>query len=239
MDDDAIPSFFTVKVDCQPSRGRGWLRLHPIAPFSWKLYPEITAELEQTGEAISSLVFHSICLCSWPSLGRVRGKVPMVVSQVYDDIAAREAEYSAGEAAVRDQQVGLGNPRPELPELLSLRTVPMGTKTCQLGARWRRAVDTHARSEAKPSAPSLSHWTFCVHQHPYLHAHMYTRAYSHLHLCEVIHSQLHTHTRVWPSPYTELSWTATFLSGIQIGPPLTEAASRTIQAIPMCQDSPA
>ena len=80
-----------------------------------------------------------------------------MTSQVYDDTEAREAERGAGEAAVRDKQAGLGNPRAEL---LSLKTVSMGTKVCQQGAGWRRATDTHAHSGAKSSTPSLSHHTY-------------------------------------------------------------------------------
>lgn len=80
MDDDAIPSFFMVKVDCQPSRGRGRLMPHTRAPSSWKLHPEITAELEQTEGAVSNFVSHSICLRFWLWLVWERGEVPVVTS---------------------------------------------------------------------------------------------------------------------------------------------------------------
>lgn len=136
----------------------------------------------------------------------------------------QQAAYDAGGTAVGDKQAGLGNPRTEL---LSLRTVSTGTKTCQLGAGWRRDTDTHSHSGAKSSAPSL-----CIHTHTCtlicVHVH------NHTYICVKSYSHPHTPTHMYPSPYTELSWKTISLSGIQTSPSLTEAASRT-----MGQESPA
>lgn len=62
--------------------------LRTRAPSPRKLHPKITAELGQTGGAVSNLLFHSMYLCFWPWLGWERGEVPVVTSQVYDDTAA-------------------------------------------------------------------------------------------------------------------------------------------------------
>lgn len=160
MDDDAIPSFFMVKVDCQPSRGRGRLMPHTRAPSSWKLHPEITAELEQTEGAVSNLVSHGICLRFWLWLVWERGKVPVVTSQAYDDTAAREAEHGAGGAAVRDKQGGLGD-RNALSEdcIHGKKDMPV---RCWMEKSHRHPCTL--RSKAKH--------TLTVHPHSYLHAHM-------------------------------------------------------------------
>lgn len=118
--------------------------------------------------------------------------------------------------------------------MLSLRTVSLRKKTCQLDAGWRRATDTLIYSGAKPSTPSL-----CTHTHTCT----LICARVHTHTCICVKSYTRTCTHVCahacPSHYTELSWTAGFLRGVQVDPPLTEAANRTTQALPMGQDSPA
>ena len=149
--------------------------------------------------------------------------------------AAMEAKPGAAGDAARDQRAGLGTARAEL---MSQRTVYiLGSKEMQ--ARYRTEQSNRLSGTLRSKAKhTLSLTLHTLHPHFDLCAHTCTCVCSHSHLCTVTRSHLHTCTHMCPLPYTELLWSANFLSGMQMGPPIMAAASRTIQAIPTGQPSP-